>query len=106
MSKRRISKNAVAKIGEERISILTKLSTDALSEGRNDLARRYVTLAKRIGMKTKVKMPDDFKYCKKCQIPLVPGVNCTVRLNNGKVVTKCQECGAFKRKPYIRERDR
>lgn len=106
MSKRRISKGAVTKIGEERIATLTKMSIDALSEGRNDLARRYVELAKKIGMKTKMKMPEGFRYCKKCLIPLIPGNNCTVRLTGGKVVTRCQDCGALKRKPYIKERDK
>lgn len=106
MSKRRVSKNAVVKIGEERISILTGLSLEALSDERTDLAARYVTLAKRIGMKTKVKMPKSFMYCKGCMIPLVPGKNCTVRLTDGKTVTRCQECGKLKRMPYRKERSK
>jgi len=104
MSKRHISKNAVTAIGEERISILTDLSKDALADGRCDLAKRYVSLAGNIGKKTRVKMPEGFKYCKKCLLPLVPGINCTVRLTGGKVVTRCQNCGGLKRMPYIRER--
>ena len=104
MSRRRISKNAVVCIGEERISILTKLSKDALVEGRDDLARRYVSLARRIGSKTKAKMPADFRYCRKCMTPLVPGVNCTVRLTGGKIVSTCGHCGRLKRMPYTKER--
>jgi ribonuclease P protein subunit RPR2 len=104
MSRRRISKNAVVCIGDERISILTRLSEDALKEGRDDLARRYVSLARNIGKKTKAKMPSGFMYCKKCMIPLIPGINCTVRLTGGKIVSKCQQCGWLKRMPYTRER--
>ncbi|MDR1690831.1 MAG: ribonuclease P protein component 4 [Candidatus Methanoplasma sp.] len=106
MSKRRISKNAVANIGEERISVLTKLSKNALAEGREDLAARYVSLARKIGMKVNVKMPEDFRYCKECMMPLIPGMNCTVRLTGGKIVTRCRHCGGLKRKPYLKERQK
>ncbi|AIZ56074.1 ribonuclease P protein component 4 [Candidatus Methanoplasma termitum] len=104
MSKKRISKNAVAEIGVERISKLTELSKEALADDRPDLAVRYVSLARAIGRKTRTKMPEGFRYCKKCLMPLVPGVNCTVRLTAGKVVTTCQNCGGLKRKPYTKER--
>jgi len=105
MSKRRISKNAVVSIGEERISILTGLSKETLKDGNKDRARRYVSIAVRISRKTKAKMPADFRYCKKCLIPLVPGVSGTVRLTGGKIVTTCKECGALKRMPYLKERE-
>ena len=104
MSKRRISRNAVANIGEKRISILTELSKGALAEGREDLASRYVSLARRIGKKTKTKMPVGFRYCKGCMLPLVPGTNCTVRLTGGKMFTRCNNCGGLKRMPYTKER--
>jgi len=106
MSKRRISKNAVVSIGEERISILAGLSKEALADGNKERARRYVSLAVKIGRKTKAKIPVEFKYCKKCMIPLVPGVSSTVRLTGGKVVTTCIECGALKRMPYLKEREK
>ncbi|MCL1979013.1 MAG: ribonuclease P protein component 4 [Methanomassiliicoccaceae archaeon] len=106
MSKRRISKNAVVGIGEERISILTGLSVNALADGREDLAVRYVSLARKISRKTKAKMPEEFRYCKKCLMPLVPGVNCTVRLTANKIVATCQNCGGLKRMPYLKEREK
>ena len=104
MSKRRISRSAVANIGEKRISILTELSKDAVAEGREDLAKRYVSLAERIGKKTRTGMPEGFRHCKKCMMPLIPGTNCTVRLTGGKVVTRCHHCGGLKRMPYIKEK--
>jgi ribonuclease P protein subunit RPR2 len=77
-----------------------------LAEGRDDRATRYVSLAKRISGKTKAKMPADFRYCKKCLIPLVPGINCTVRLSAEKIVTTCQSCGTLKRMPYLKEKEK
>ena len=106
MSKRRISRNAVAGIGVERISILTELSKEALAGGRDDLAKRYVSLARMIGKKTKAKMPAEFRYCKACMLPLAPGINCTVRLTGGKIVTKCLGCGMLKRMPYTKEKEK
>ncbi len=106
MSKKRISKKAAVGIGEERVSILAELSIEALANGREDLAVRYVTLARNIGKKTKAKMPEDFKYCKKCLIPLVPGTNCTVRLTSEKVVTTCLRCGELRRMPYRKEKEK
>ncbi|MBQ7621811.1 MAG: ribonuclease P protein component 4, partial [Candidatus Methanomethylophilaceae archaeon] len=53
--------------------------------------------------KTRVKIPKDRKYCKNCRIPMMPGVNCTVRLSNHKVCMRCDACGEVRRIPYIRE---
>ncbi|MCK9323502.1 MAG: ribonuclease P protein component 4 [Candidatus Methanomethylophilaceae archaeon] len=104
MSKRHLSKNTVANIGYERINILTALSEEATKEGKNDRARRYVTIAKNISMKTRQKFPENFKYCKKCLLPMMPGVNCTIRLTSHKIVSCCKDCGTTRRMPYNRER--
>jgi len=103
MSKKRLSREATANIGNERIARLTDLSKEAIRENNIERARRYVTLARNIGMKTKAEMPKKSGYCNKCLIPLMPGVNCRVRLTGRKVVTTCGECGAIKRMPYIKE---
>jgi ribonuclease P protein subunit RPR2 len=47
-------------------------------------------------------MPEDFRYCKECFLPLIPGVNCTVRLTGHKVVASCK-CGGIRRRPYLKE---
>jgi ribonuclease P protein subunit RPR2 len=103
MSRRHLPKNTVADIGRTRIGILTSLSLEAVSAGKNDRARRYVELARNIGMKTRTAVPKDFRYCKDCLLPLVPGTNCTVRLTGGKIVSNC-ECGSVWRRPYNKER--
>jgi len=105
MSRRRISHSEVARIGEQRISRLLDLSVEALRAGRADRARRYVDIARRIGMKTRVGMPKDRRYCKGCLAPMVPGLSCTVRLNNGTRSVTCGLCGKVWRMPYdTRER--
>lgn len=103
MSKRRIPQRTVAEIGENRISRLLDLSEEAVRANKPDRARRYVTVARRIGMKTRVKMPVDRRYCKECMVPLIHGVNCSVRLSNHKVCITCGMCGTVRRLPYIKE---
>ncbi|MDR3282598.1 MAG: ribonuclease P protein component 4 [Candidatus Methanoplasma sp.] len=103
MSKRHLPKKTVSAIGDARIAVLTSLSLDAVKAGKGDRARRYVQLARSIGMKTRTGIPRDFRYCKGCLLPMVPGVNCTVRLTGGKMVSGC-ECGRIWRMPYNKER--
>lgn len=100
-----ISKSALRKMGTERAAILADLSVEAVRNGRDDRAARYVALALRICGKAQVRMPEGFVYCKKCLLPMLPGVNCRVRLTGMKVVTACG-CGAIRRIPYIREKRR
>ena len=97
-----ISKTALRSLGEQRVLALTALSEEAVRAGRDDRAKRYVDLSLRICGKARVKMPDGFRYCKECLLPLIPGVNCTVRLTGHKVVSVCG-CGAVRRRPYLKE---
>ncbi|NLU45928.1 MAG: ribonuclease P protein component 4 [Euryarchaeota archaeon] len=103
MSKRRLPRNAAARIGNERIAILLELAEQAVRDGRDDRAIRYVTLARRIGMKTRTTLPPGFRYCRECMLPMIPGSNCSVRLTGRKVVSTCGSCGAVRRVPYLRE---
>lgn len=68
-----------------------------------DYARRYINIAMNIGMKTCTRMPRDQRICKGCQILLIPGINCRVRLSNHKVCITCGLCGKIQRIPYIKE---
>ena len=104
MSRRRISNDKIEKIAAERVSRLAELSQAALREGREDRARRYVTIAIRICQKTRVRMPEGFVFCKKCHLPLVPGINLRVRVVRERVISTCRGCGNIRRMPYIREK--
>jgi ribonuclease P protein subunit RPR2 len=102
MSKRRIDPGRAKEIAAERMGILMRLAASEASAGDIGLARRHVSIAVRIGMKTQTPMPRDIRYCKNCGVPLVPAV-CSVRLRNHKITMRCLECGHFRRIPYIRE---
>jgi len=69
------------------------------------LANRYVTLARKIAMKYKVRIPPTLKrrFCKHCYAYFVPGFTCRVRTKEGKVVYTCFSCKKFTKIPYVRE---
>lgn len=89
------------KIARERIEELFKQADLAFPENKG-LSNRYVTLARKIAMKCKVRIRPEFKrrFCKHCYKFLMPGTNCRVRMNNGKVVYHCLECKKFMRFPH------
>lgn len=99
---KRIPRKDVRKIGSERVSILVRLADEAVRAGKDDRARRYVELARAICGKAQIDMPRDFRYCKKCLLPMVPGINCRVRLNGSKLTSGCP-CGEVWRMPYLKE---
>ena len=83
------------KIAKERIEILF----DEAKKAPDDLARRYVKLAKKIGMRYNVKLGPDRKklYCKHCFTPFSSG---RARLKNGLLVRTCRHCGKVTRMNY------
>jgi len=91
------------RIAAERIGILLDRAVKVWSKDRA-LARRYVALARRIGMRTGVRIPRSKKrfLCKCCGSPLIPGRNCRVRLRTKGwpiLIVTCLGCGALKRFP-------
>ncbi|MFB6203639.1 MAG: ribonuclease P protein component 4 [Candidatus Nanohaloarchaea archaeon] len=91
-------------IARERIERLFTLARRRMENGRKELADRYVELALKIGMKTQVSIPSGLRkqYCHECESFLLPGENCTVRINskNDTVNYTCEECGAVNRYGY------
>ena len=103
MSRRRVPQKVLNDIGRERIDRLLGLAAEAVRQDRPDRARRYVELAGRISAKTQVPMPKDMPVCKGCGVPMIPGVNCRVRLRNHMVCMTCGMCGDIRRRPYLKE---
>lgn len=103
MSRRRVPQKVLSDIGETRIRTLLRLADEAVRENKVERATRYVDLARRISAKTQVPMPHDFDVCRRCDVPLIPGLNCTVRLNNHMVCVTCGQCGEIRRRPYLKE---
>lgn len=98
----------IKEIARERIGILLGLARKVAVEDL-DLARRYVKLAWKIGMKCNVRMrrEDKVYLCRRCHSPLIPGVNCRVRVRaeaGTKTVVTCLECGSKRRYPALREK--
>lgn len=97
-----------SRIAEERIELLYEFARGVFKEDPL-LANRYVEVARRIGMRCEVRIPQELKRftCRACGSFLVPGANCRVRTKPGKgpiVVVTCLNCGEIKRYPTSKER--
>jgi ribonuclease P protein subunit RPR2 len=88
-------------MASQRIERLFCLAREACKE-RQDLADRYVDIARRISMRHRVSIPRELKrnVCKNCSGYLAPGVNARVRIDGRNVLITCQRCGGIKRYPY------
>jgi len=65
------------------------------------LSKRYVILARKIGMKYKVSLSQHkTKFCKHCNNFLYPGANCRVRARNKMMVYTCLVCKHIARFKY------
>lgn len=90
-------------IARERISLLLELAFSMVKRGEVTLARRYVEIALRIASKTRLKLPRSIKrsYCRKCFVPLIPGITLSVRLKSegrgSRIVYRCLLCGWTRR---------
>ena len=98
----------IKEMARERIEILLNHAQRAFPSDRA-LAKRYVELARRVGMKAGVRLTREQKLriCKGCGGLLVPGVNCRVRTRSEfgtTVLITCLDCGTKKRYPTVRER--
>ncbi len=75
------------------------------------LARRYIQIARNIGMRCNVRLPKEMKLyiCKRCNTLLIPGDTCRVRVRpecGTKLALTCLECGAVKRIAGLKEQKR
>jgi ribonuclease P protein subunit RPR2 len=93
------------RIAIERMTRLFQLAEAEALQRHPDRARRYVELARKLGMRYNVRVPAPFKrsFCKECLAFLLPSVSSRVRVGQGRVVVTCTSCGAVQRHPYRRE---
>ena len=86
------------RIASERIAILFD-EAEKIAKEDKALARRYVQLARKIGMRYNVRIPRELKrkYCKYCRNILLGARH---RLKNGIIVIKCPSCSRTIRYPY------
>ncbi|MFP4545668.1 MAG: ribonuclease P protein component 4 [Methanomassiliicoccales archaeon] len=102
--KKRVSPRVAKAIAGRRIEQLLRSAEEECRSGNLERGRRYVTLARKIGMRTNTRMPKEHLFCRECNSPLIPGRNCTVRLRNARLTMRCEVCGSIKRMPYLREK--
>ncbi|RLG48424.1 MAG: ribonuclease P [Thermoproteota archaeon] len=95
-------------IARERVVRLLRLA-DEIHLRDLELAEAYGELARRIAMRTRVRIPREWRwrYCRKCKRLLFPGITATVRVNsrNRCVEIRCGRCGHVNRRPYVREKN-
>lgn len=89
------------KIARERIGILLDLAEKELRK-HPKRSKRYVQLARKIGMRYNVRMTPQQKrgFCKWCDTVLMPGVTSSQKTVKGVRVVKCEACGKVKRYPF------
>jgi len=98
--RRQKNKDLSKKIAEERILLLFERAEQNFKT-HPERTRRYVTLARLIGMHYRVRPAREQKrrICKHCYQYLVPGNNCRIRLKGGMILTTCLACGKMSRYP-------
>lgn len=89
--------NETRKIALRRIQTLFNLAEQNIRK-EPELAQRYVELARRIAMRTRVRLPTEYRrmICRHCKSFIYPGVNCRVRLQQRRephMVITCLVCG-------------
>jgi len=96
------------RIAMERIRILFELAEETFPSD-STLAQRYVDLARRIAMRTRLRLPRDLRrrVCRRCNAFLVPGATSRTRIRQRRephVATTCLKCGATTRIPLRRRK--
>ena len=95
--------NETRRIAKQRIHTLFRLAKEKIREDP-ELAQRYVEIARKIAMGTKLRLPQEYRrmVCRHCKSFILPGVNCRVRTQSRRephVVVTCLICGGHMRIP-------
>ena len=100
---------ATKQIALQRVRILFRLAREVVHEDP-ELAQRYVKIARKIAMRTKLRLPREYRrlVCRHCKSFILPGVNCRVRIQSRRephVVITCLNCGKHSRMP-LKDREK
>lgn len=94
-----------AKIAMDRIDILFNLAEKEF-EKQPERSRRYVELARKIGMKCNLRLTVEQKrkFCKNCNQLLIPKESCEIKIDRSKKLMerKCLNCGSIYRIPHAK----
>jgi ribonuclease P protein subunit RPR2 len=102
--------NETKQIAMERVHILFRLAKEAIHEEPR-LAQNYVQIARRIAMRTRLRLPVEYRrlICRHCKSFIYPGANCRVRIKQRRephVVITCLNCGKHMRIPLSKKEDK
>ncbi|UCG45806.1 MAG: ribonuclease P [Candidatus Bathyarchaeota archaeon] len=98
--------NSTKRIAFQRIQTLFRLAREIIHSDPQ-LAQRYVSVARKIAMATKLRLPKEYResICRHCKNFILPGVNSRVRIKPRREphrVTTCLVCGRHSRVPLRR----
>ncbi len=105
---RRRGRIKIRDLAAQRMRLLLRMA-DEVYPWEPELGLMYGDLARRISLRTKVKIPQEWRwrYCKRCGSFLYPGINADVRVRERRfphLVIRCRLCGGIRRIPYLREK--
>lgn len=101
-NKRRYQKKPSSTLSDAKYHIQNLFSQAKKAAKDNpSLADRYITLARKIAMKFKIRLTPEQKrlFCPHCYKFLLPGKNLRVRIHEHRVIYYCLQCKKFWRKP-------
>lgn len=94
-----VNKKKIKKALMRRAMELIDLAIKEAKNGNIDLARKYVKLARDYAKYGKFKLPLEYrrKYCRRCNVPLIPGKTVRVRIKSKVLIKSCLLCGWIRR---------
>jgi ribonuclease P protein subunit RPR2 len=99
MGRRHVAKRDAKDIARERIDRLFELAQQETASGNAERAKRYVSLALRMGERHKVRTGHKRTYCPTCHMFFLPPRNVRVRTRSGRIAMTCLGCGNVLRYP-------
>ena len=98
--------DATRQIALDHVATLFRLAQEVVQD-RPELAQSYITTSRKIAMKTRLRLPKEYRrmICRHCKSFILPGLNCRVRIQPRRephVVVTCLECGEHTRIPLRR----
>jgi len=92
----------MVEIAKERIRILLTMAEAEVINNRDiALSKRYVELARKLGMRYNIRIQKDFRYkiCRSCNAFLGSSATSRVRCSRGRIIIYCKNCGKITRIP-------
>lgn len=90
------------RIARGRIDYLFSLAAACTEKSQEEWGRKYISLAKRIGMRLDLPVGHRREYCRHCMTYFIPSRTVRIRIARGRVIMTCLHCGHVARFPYRR----